>query len=98
MAARRFAAVVCQFAATSSSLAAAAQLFVFLGERVSAVVLGASVAAFAELLAGLHVVPLYKSSAWPALSAEAGYPLFPSILPFPGTPNCSRLDLLLLAQ
>ena len=49
--------------------AAAAQLFVFLGEKILAVVLGALVAAFAELLAGLHVVPLYKHGAWPALSA-----------------------------
>ena len=72
MAARRFAAAIFVCSPQPRPLiAAAAQLFVFLGVRVSAVVLGASVAAFAELLAGLHVVPLYKNSAWPALSAKA---------------------------
>ena len=70
MAARRFAAALFDCSLQPHPLnAAAAQLFVFLGERVSAVAFGASVAAFAELLAGLHVVPLYKHGAWPALSA-----------------------------
>ena len=71
-AARRFAAAVFVCSPQPRPLiAAAAQLFVFLGDRVSAVAIGASVAAFAELFAGLRVVSLYKNGAWPAPSAEA---------------------------
>ena len=58
-AARRFAAAMFVCSPQSRPLiAAAAQLFVFLGGRVSAVVFGASRTAFAVLLAELRVVPL----------------------------------------